>query len=889
MTITYKHSPTAGANVKFPNADITLSDGVTTLGLRLCNAKGEHDPLAFKHQPLPTTTLRTGSGAPGYSDLEPPFTAYLQDDWSGGLGNREFDRDSTRFLEAYNVDTTKAGRIILGPKKQTQTGVSGGTLATTGAPDTGSTYVIYSGPGGGGSSFSSSQIVPSSTISVKSIRFYAQAQALNMSMNINVYGDDGGDPDVTSGVLASGSYVFTDTEMQLRDIPLNISLTASTTYHIAFVPGGTGSVLSITLYKNNSAGKIQSTSIELSMPPTITTTDVDADSRISFSLSGDSMGEMRFFEYKGALYAVTKPDYSEAPKLFCNGLRGVAESNSSDLSKTEVESGITLTADAHIGKIIKIVAGTGSTEEVPWRQIIDNDTDSITVSPNWTISQDNTTEFVILGEDTWYEITGHGLTKPVTDVLVVDSYVYFAQGEGTAIRRMKGEASGGAWTRTWAADGSNKAYHLELLVNTNGRYIYKSLPSSIQVDKAAVATSWADLSFSGAIKCGSANTRITNLINYGEDGELYVLKEDEIGRINSDDKYITLPISEMRNVASWRNGKAALHHGVYLWLSMLDGYLERYYEGRLDDYGPNRDEGLPSGYEGVVAHLVGFPGRFFAAINAGAYGYSSVLCQNGTGWHPIYVSDTLGGRINQLHIQSIPGDPERFRLWVAQETNIFALPLALDPLKDSEYEYTSSGHLVSSWFYGGMKDLRKFWHSLSVFAENLSSDHYYSKVYYQVDTETSWTEIGTYDTEPLEEIDISEDDDVTGRRFRYKIELSTDDDGETPEVQAVLIDVVERVPPKDGFQIRFLVEDTERDLNGNITGLSAKDVRDQLNTWRDSRLTPAPLTLRYNHELFDNKRVFIDPAPLLPFAYVHDPQAPAGGLRLIGSLNMTEV
>lgn len=39
------------------------------------------------------------------------------------------------------------------------------------------------------------------------------------------------------------------------------------------------------------------------------------------------------------------------------------------------------------------------------------------------------TEFVILGTDKWTEITGHGLTAPVTDIQVVEDYVVFAQGK----------------------------------------------------------------------------------------------------------------------------------------------------------------------------------------------------------------------------------------------------------------------------------------------------------------------------------------------------------------------------------------------------------------------------------------------------------------------------
>jgi hypothetical protein len=106
----------------------------------------------------------------------------------------------------------------------------------------------------------------------------------------------------------------------------------------------------------------------------------------------------------------------------------------------------------------------------------------------------------------------------------------------------------------------------------------------------------------------------------------------------------------------YTNGKARMVHNVYLYFNLGYG-LERYYNSSLDDVGPNRDEGLPDGRQGVVSCMVAYPGRFFAGIDADA-GISSVLCHNGTGWHEVYRAPTAGQRITAMAFQV---SPERWR------------------------------------------------------------------------------------------------------------------------------------------------------------------------------------------------------------------------------------
>jgi hypothetical protein len=99
------------------------------------------------------------------------------------------------------------------------------------------------------------------------------------------------------------------------------------------------------------------------------------------------------------------------------------------------------------GGVVKIFKGPGAADETNWRWIEDqsqsgsNDYFLAAYADDWGTTHTTATEFATMGVDFWQEITGHGLTARVTDVLVVGDYVYFAQGDTTPIRR-------GRWTET---------------------------------------------------------------------------------------------------------------------------------------------------------------------------------------------------------------------------------------------------------------------------------------------------------------------------------------------------------------------------------------------------------------------------------------------------------
>jgi hypothetical protein len=337
-----------------------------------------------------------------------------------------------------------------------------------------------------------------------------------------------------------------------------------------------------------------------------------------------------------------------------------------------------------------------------------------------------------------------------------------------------------------------------------------------------------------------------------------------------------VPLREMASVRSGANGRAHLVHGVYLYFSLLHS-VERYYRNNLDDVGPSRDAGLPSDRQGPISALLGYPGIFFAAVEGRLSGFSSdsrkssILTYNQFGWHELYRSSLAGKPIRNLFFEVIPG-PLPDRLWFEEGTDVAYVYFpsdTLDPYRDSTYRFTHEGHLVTSWIYADLQDVRKLFRSLKVFAEGLAAGAQIVQADYQLDgaTEASqWTSIsGDFDTVPVEEINLSANDDVTGRRIRFRIRAQTTDNTKSPKIKATVVETLPRIQTKFRYALTFVTADNQLDLQGKPEGYRVDQLVSQLDTWANS---PTVLVLRSNFRPYDNKRVLLDPSSLRPFEIV---------------------
>jgi len=263
---------------------------------------------------------------------------------------------------------------------------------------------------------------------------------------------------------------------------------------------------------------------------------------------------------------------------------------------------------------------------------------------------------------------------------------------------------------------------------------------------------------------------------------------------------------------------AALMHDVYLYLSFLDG-VERYYEGSLDDIGPNRDEGLPSNRRGNVFDMVGYAGRIYAAVNGGTDNYSSILLYNGLGWHEVYRTPATGLEIRKLHIQTIPGQYID-RLWFGEGSELVWIGIDLNPLTNSNYRFCPCGEVQMSTIYSGMPDVDKAFVSMKIVGDNFATNSEYVRVQLRSDTGYYSEEagiIGVFDTSPSESIAVTGYYGYTTYTtvlFKPVLQLRTSYSGETPQMKAAVVDLIEHQPVKWSYTWKMYLGDDKTTRQG---------------------------------------------------------------------------
>lgn len=403
------------------------------------------------------------------------------------------------------------------------------------------------------------------------------------------------------------------------------------------------------------------------------------------------------------------------------------------------------------------------------------------------------------------------------------------------------------------------------------------------------------------ITCGNTRSNITNMIMAGYPQRPYVAKEDSVGSV-WDGIYSEIAVPELKWLMSEKNGQAMVQHDVYIYFSMAGGMIERYYEQRLDDIGFNRDEGLPKNRQGEVSCLVPYPGRLYAAVNAGLYGYSSVLCYNGLGWHEIYRSNYSGKMITDLRIQSTPGNEIADRMFISEGTGIYAIPIAVNPMKQYDYEYFGYAeqgdkpHIITSWFDFGYREINKYFHSVTITSDCTNDStptgfEYYYDLYYQVDDQKNWVHAGIAGAEPTIEFHLTSDNSLAGKRIRFKIVMySNSGYTNSPRLLALVAKGIVRLPVKRSWNITFLLEPMV-DLNGRPLVDDKDDFYNRLMEWASSDEHATPLLMRSKNVLYDNINVMIDPPSIKPYQSVNRTNLSGGQEehRHIGSFSLIEV
>jgi hypothetical protein len=810
-----------------PSHHISLSDGSTTIGLLVGNASGvgsfRPSIQAMRRVPYRRSSLRTASGESKYSDMEPPYSAIAQDNWLGGRGQENFERDKNAFYDNHNTWMMSEYQVTLAPQWSYGTGYRSQDISLPGSVTwtslvTGSLNVV--------STFTASATYAADRAQVWIRRVGTPTEVLTCQLL-----------DASDSVLKSATVntsVITDTVSVLHsfDWSTTQSLSSGTSYKV----------------------KLVSTAGTTANHWEIATTGGNPYYRVSDVVVPSNW---KFFHYRQALYAVqVADDTTVAPKVWINGDRGAADSNSAN--KALLNDGTkSWTTNEWAGSVVKIVKGPGKGET---RSISSNTGTALTVASAFFETHTTTTEYVILGSNKWTEIGSHGLTKAVTDIAPADDVCYFAQGDDTALRRMRQYNNSGTFTTEWAADGTNKAVFMHTFRDQiNGYQVWRANNSdgdgNVSASRATAVAWGTNLTFGGAIRVGSNAAEATNMLDY--DNMVFVFKEDGIYAINNDrpDKLSADFGTQMDTI----NGAAAGVHSPFLYLSFMFS-LERLYGRTLDDVGPVKGSGMPTGRQGPITALLPIVKYIVASMDAGDSGTSSVLIYE-NGWSELMRAPETGVRIRSLAYQVVPDKVHK--IWAGVGGDLVYMPYpgkTFNPYHDGDMTFQHEGYWITAWMAQGMVDLPKFFNELKIFSEKLASNIVVVVDYQKDDSQDSdaWTNLATFNTSPIQTQTIGSSD-VTGRRIRFRFRLITNDNSITPRVTATVTEMVAKLPVKFQYATTFQIGRAMTDLNGDEDSQEPDTVESQLRTWAEGA---QPLTMRTVDELTDNKTVFLDPASL---------------------------
>lgn len=837
----------------FPTHDISLSDGKNSVGLILCDSAGNHNPHAITRAPVPRTALKTTSGNQKYSDFEPPWSPVAQEDWSGGRGLEDFDLDVSRYYDGWRANTLY-GQIFLGGQETYGTGYRD---ANSSLPGSVSWLSILPGT----NKYAAVKFTTLAAYSATTIYLWLKRKGTPpQDLNVVLCSDDAGNPGAALQSAAIDTDDITDIISEFYKISFTGKLLGpSTDYWIKVYAADADDDNCWMIATKASAGTTKRSPDGAAW--------YNAAYDLYYRITGDDGGRRyKFFRYKYALYAIRKKAFG-SPTLYINGDRGVADANTGALG-TLVDATKSWTVNEWAGCVVRIIGGKGVEEAQPWRVVSSNTATALTVSEDWLIEHDTTTEYVILASNKWTEITGHGLTADVKSILVINDIVYLAQGDSVNMRRARWYNNGGTATYEYADDGTNKATFLKDARDyTDGNLrIWRANNDTISVSKAPVAAWGTNLVFGTAIPFMDSWGKITGLDSHGENADLlWVFREGSVFVINTSDKAEEIPLKEMHASMEYTNGSVSLPHNVYLYFNFGDG-LERYYNNLLDDVGPNKDEGLPNTRQGVISCMVGYPGKILAGIDAGSNGISSVLVNSGTsdgsGWSEIYRAPAAGLRVWDMAFDPIPGNTID-RLWIAVGDDFLWIPFpsgVKKPTRESNYTYVHESVVQSGYIYVGLYDIHKFFHSLKLFTEGLSKDTCWVEVDYRIDDDTAWTTIdGEFDESPMKELNLVPSYGVNGKRIQLRLRLQTSDNTKTPIIKGTVLDNVSRVPVKYAYSFAFRNYDNDVNLLGEPEDYTADTKQTLLNQWA---MELTPLLMRSTYKQYDNQTVFIDPAEL---------------------------
>jgi hypothetical protein len=475
-----------------PTHHVKLTHGSDTIGLILCDAQGNAKETGIDDIPYPQGSLKTYSGEQTHADMEPPFTPVSQSDWSSGRGNLDFDKNAAMYFDGYRINTGKDYQVIAGAQEGFTHGYRKDTAYTPMGEVAG---IYYNYKNISNLNVYACKITATDTFTTENISLWIRKEyGADVDLWLDLCADDAAGGGVPGTVLESAYADYQDTDIGVstyKFYPFDIAqaITSGTDYWLV-VYTKTISAIAVpwrilTEYQELTYDILRA-DIGYGTAWDGQTWSAIRGSFIYRIVDSDKPYTAHFFKYKGVQLAAWSYTDGSTPKLWINGDWGIVDSGTND---TLVDGSKSWDTDEFVNCVVRLMYGTGSEADTPWRLITANDATSITVDSDWDINPSTDTEYVIVACSKWREISGHGLTGPITQVLSYNNIVYFCQGDIVNLLRARWYNNAGTWTAEYDDDGTNKAQFLIPLHTSAGSFMWKAnrlpVPSIIESDVKA--------------------------------------------------------------------------------------------------------------------------------------------------------------------------------------------------------------------------------------------------------------------------------------------------------------------------------------------------------------------------------------------------------------------
>jgi len=411
----------------------------------------------------------------------------------------------------------------------------------------------------------------------------------------------------------------------------------------------------------------------------------------------------------------------------------------------------------------------------------------------------------------------------ITGIEVFDDRVYIGQGSGTAYT-FSNENNLGNWTD--AGGSGNKANYFIKTLNAAGNY---AMGKTLNEDDFHLTTDpTGSPSYGTAIEVGTNDKTINNV--YQLDGTIGIGKSDGFYR------YMSLEGNRFVNVypgaesaADADNFSRGIMYNGWFYTTMSEVGLLRYNGQFWQD----------------LSHLLRSPGftefgnrvRAFGTDGKSLYTLVESLDTSSiskTMW--LYaMREYAGGEWDVHQVCSMPltdaNDIHVFKTSGASNSHIYVsgelttgeaysyrmtLPNQADaPRLAANKDMALSGDLITAYWDGDRPGVDKAFNKLTILSESLSSNQTIT-VYYQVDDDTSWTEIhasyAEFTRSPLETVGFTAG--VTGKRIRLKFSFASNVATGSPILKGFALHTSWRPKRLRRWRIVASLEDDIRMLQG---------------------------------------------------------------------------